>query len=162
MLRLRGGRRLDARRRKIGNPPIPQIKCFASVTMFLLWKGIIFFMFCYFFFISRAKRRKIGNPIPQIKFFASVRLFLLWKGIIFLLFFHILWQANFSSFPTVNILFIIFRVKLCYIAWPFCSSSNFYLLRIYILCCRNFKLLHSGRPSTIENVSITANCIFVC
>jgi len=122
-----------------------------------------FFNVLLFFFISWAKRRKIGNPIPQIKFFASVSLFLLWKGIIFLVIFcHILWLGNFSSFPTANFVFIIFRVKLCYIAWSFFSNSNFYLLRIYILCCRNCKFLHSGRPSTIENVSITANCSFVC
>jgi hypothetical protein len=98
MLRLGGGRRLDVRRRKIGNPPIPQIKCFASVTLFLLWKGIIFYMFCYFSYLW-AKRRKIGNPIPQIKFLASVSLFLLWKGIIFLLIFSYLVAGQFFILP---------------------------------------------------------------
>jgi uncharacterized C2H2 Zn-finger protein len=41
-----------AKRRKIGNP-IPQIKFFASVSLFLLWKGIIFLViFCHILWLG--------------------------------------------------------------------------------------------------------------
>ena len=84
MLRLGGGRRLDARRRKVGNPTHFPDKVFCQRNPVPVVYRHYFFNVLLFFFISWAKRRKIGNPIPQIKFFASVSLFLFWKGIVFL------------------------------------------------------------------------------